>query len=124
MASQKADRGTADVDLHVGQRLRNLRITAGLTQEQLALLIGVTYQQAHKYEHGINRMSASRLFKAAQHLKVPIGYFFEGLRGTTEASFMAGRERMTLVTMQNFHLLTTGQQDAVAALVSELARRP
>jgi len=51
----------------------------GLTQQQLADLIGVTYQQAHKYERGINRVSAGRLFEIAQVLSVPVGYFFGGL---------------------------------------------
>ena len=50
-----------DVDRHVGARLRERRIMLGLTQQQLAELIGVTYQQAHKYENGINRISAGRL---------------------------------------------------------------
>ena len=53
----------------------------GLTQQQLADLIGVTYQQAHKYERGINRISAGRLYEIAQVLSVPIGYFFDGLDG-------------------------------------------
>ena len=51
----------------------------GFTQQQLAERIGITYQQAHKYEKGINRMAASRLYKAAQVLGVDVGYFFEGL---------------------------------------------
>ena len=51
----------------------------GLTQQQLADLIGVTYQQAHKYERGINRVSAGRLFEIARVLSVPVSYFFEGL---------------------------------------------
>jgi DNA-binding XRE family transcriptional regulator len=52
---------TQDIDRHVGARVRERRIMLGLTQQQLADLIGVTYQQAHKYERGINRVSAGRL---------------------------------------------------------------
>ena len=52
----------------------------GLTQQQMAELIGVTYQQAHKYEKGVNRVSAGRLYHIAQALGVEVGYFFEGLR--------------------------------------------
>ena len=52
---------TQDVDRHVGARVRERRIMLGFTQQQLADLIGVTYQQAHKYERGINRVSAGRL---------------------------------------------------------------
>ena len=51
----------------------------GLTQQQLADLIGVTYQQAHKYEKGINRVSAGRLYDVAQVLGVSISYFYEGM---------------------------------------------
>jgi len=51
----------------------------GLTQQQLAEMIGVTYQQAHKYERGINRVSAGRLFEIARALSAPISYFYEGV---------------------------------------------
>ena len=51
----------------------------GLTQQQMAELIGVTYQQAHKYEKGINRIAAGRLFTIAQALGVDVGYFFDGM---------------------------------------------
>ena len=50
-----------DMDRHVGARMRERRIMLGLTQQQMAELIGVTYQQAHKYEKGINRIAAGRL---------------------------------------------------------------
>ncbi|MBV9553720.1 MAG: helix-turn-helix transcriptional regulator, partial [Alphaproteobacteria bacterium] len=53
---------TQDIDHHVGARVRERRIMLGFTQQQLADLIGVTYQQAHKYERGINRISAGRLY--------------------------------------------------------------
>src|ERR1700724_1462426 len=70
---------TQDVDRHVGARVRERRIMLGFTQQQLADLIGVTYQQAHKYERGINRVSAGRLFEIARVLSVPVSYFFDGL---------------------------------------------
>jgi transcriptional regulator with XRE-family HTH domain len=62
----------------VGARIRERRIMLGLTQQQLADLIGVTYQQAHKYEKGINRIAAGRLSGIAHALGVEVGYFFEG----------------------------------------------
>ena len=70
---------TQDIDRYVGARIRERRIMLGLTQQQLADLIGVTYQQAHKYERGINRVSAGRLFEVAQVLSVRVNYFFDGL---------------------------------------------
>ena len=75
---------TQDIDRHVGGRVRERRIMLGLTQQQLADLIGVTYQQAHKYERAINRVSAGRLFEIAQVLSVPVSYFFDGLAQENE----------------------------------------
>ena len=74
-----------DIDRHVGARMRQRRIMLGLTQQQLADLIGVTYQQAHKYEKGINRIAAGRLSGIAQALGVEIGYFYEGMSQTPAA---------------------------------------
>jgi transcriptional regulator with XRE-family HTH domain len=68
-----------DVDRHVGARIRQRRINLGINQQELAQLIGVSNQQAHKYEKGINRITAGRLYVFAQALGVDIGYFFEGL---------------------------------------------
>ncbi len=79
MAKPKRGRSTAAIDDHVGARIRERRIMLGLTQQQLAELIGVTYQQAHKYERGINRVSAGRLFEIARVLNAPITYFYDGL---------------------------------------------
>ena len=59
----KAKRGRSTIaDDHIGGRIRERRIMLGLTQQQLAEMIGVTYQQAHKYERGINRVSAGRCY--------------------------------------------------------------
>jgi len=65
------------IDVHVGKRLRMRRNLAGMSQEQLALLCDLTFQQIQKYERGINRMGASRLYQFARILRVPVGYFFE-----------------------------------------------
>jgi transcriptional regulator with XRE-family HTH domain len=78
-----------DIDRHVGNRMRERRIVLGLTQDQMAELIGVTYQQAHKYEKGINRVASGRLYQIAQALGVEVGYFFENWAGTTRS----GRRR-------------------------------
>ena len=57
---------TQAVERHIGARMRERRIMLGLTQQQMAELIGVTSQQAHKYGKGINRIAASRLYSIAQ----------------------------------------------------------
>jgi DNA-binding XRE family transcriptional regulator len=65
-----------DVDREIGLRLRQRRIMLGLTQSQLAELIGVSYHQAHKYETGIDPLSASMLLRIAQVLGVSVAAFF------------------------------------------------
>jgi transcriptional regulator with XRE-family HTH domain len=71
------------VDIHVGQRLKLRRALLGMSQERLAELLGITFQQIQKYERGANRIGSSRLFQLAAVLDVPVGWFFEGLAGAT-----------------------------------------
>lgn len=68
-----------DIDLHLGKRLRRRRRLLGLTQQQLALAVGIRFQQIQKYECGANRISAARLFQLAKALETPISYFYDGL---------------------------------------------
>jgi transcriptional regulator with XRE-family HTH domain len=112
---------TQDIDRHVGARVRERRIMLGLTQQQLADLIGVTYQQAHKYERGINRVSAGRLFEIAQMLRVPVSYFFDGL--DIEAGRVGSpRERMCLELARNFSQIANEKhQEALSQLARALA---
>ena len=93
--SKTTTKGT-DVDRYVGSRIRERRVMLGLSQQQMAHLIGVTYQQAHKYERGINRISAGRLFEIARVLRVPVSYFFEGLEGNGTEDDLSMRQRMCL----------------------------
>jgi transcriptional regulator with XRE-family HTH domain len=67
------------VDAHVGKRVRHRRWMMGMTQQQLGERVGIKFQQIQKYETGMNRVSASRLWDIAQALEVPVSYFFEGL---------------------------------------------
>lgn len=66
------------VDVHVGRRLRLKRTILGISQETLGKEVGVTFQQIQKYERGINRMGASRLYDFARALGVEVSYFFDG----------------------------------------------
>src|SRR5271165_7649603 len=79
-------------DRHVGSRIRERRVMLGFSQQQLAELIGVTYQQAHKYEHGLNRISAGRLYEIAQALSVPISWFFEDMKAVETPSEISPRQ--------------------------------
>ena len=73
------ERSANPVDRRIGQRMRGRRLELGMSQEHLADMLGVTFQQVQKYEKGINRVAASRLFELGAALNVPVGYFFEGL---------------------------------------------
>ncbi len=108
-----------DVDRQVGNRIRERRVMLGLSQQQMAVMIGVTYQQAHKYERGINRISAGRLYDIARVLRVPVGYFFEGLEGEPSEDDLSRRQRMCLELARNF---TQIPNDRHREALSQLAR--
>jgi len=67
------------IDAHVGARVRLRRTLLGMSQEKLGDALGLTFQQVQKYERGVNRIGASRLFDLARLLDVPIGFFFDDL---------------------------------------------
>ena len=67
------------IDIHVGNRIRLRRTLLGLSQEKLASLLGLTFQQVQKYERGMNRVGASRLWDIGKVLEVPIGFFYEDM---------------------------------------------
>ena len=109
-----------DTDRLIGARIRQRRVTLGLTQHQVATMIGVTYQQAQKYESGRNRVSAGRLFHFAQALEVNVAYFFEGLSGVPAGRKM--QDRLMLDLTRNFTAISDpAYRDAVAALVRVMA---
>ncbi len=72
------------VDVHVGKRVRHRRWMVGMTQQQLGDIVGIKFQQIQKYETGMNRISASRLWDIAQALGVSISFFFEGFEEEAE----------------------------------------
>jgi transcriptional regulator with XRE-family HTH domain len=74
------------VDVHVGKRVRHRRWMVGMTQQQLAEKVGIKFQQIQKYETGMNRVSASRLWDISEALSVPVSYFFEGMDRAEGAS--------------------------------------
>ncbi len=113
-----------DVDRYVGARIRERRTMLGLTQQQMASLVGVTYQQAHKYERGINRISAGRLYSIGQALGVPVSYFFEGLENETDYQ-VSPRQRMCLEMARTFSQIPNEQyQEALNHLARTLAEAP
>lgn len=75
------------VDVHVGKRVRHRRWMVGMTQQQLGEAVGIKFQQIQKYETGMNRVSASRLWDIAKAMDVDVRFFFEGIEeGVTDSS--------------------------------------
>lgn len=88
------------VDIHVGQRIRQRRWAIGMTQQQLAEAVGIKFQQIQKYETGMNRVSASRLWDIAQALNVSINYFFDDVTvevQPAEEAMLTNKETLDLL---------------------------
>lgn len=67
------------VDVHVGRRLRDIRLSRGLRQVDLADRMGITQQAVSKFEDAINSLLAPRLYHASKTLGVGVGELFEGI---------------------------------------------
>ncbi len=123
------------VDIHVGKRLRLRRTLLGMSQESVGSAIGVTFQQIQKYERGINRMGASRLFDFAKALGVNVSYFFEGYEDPAASKQFGGKEenpdafeydrfssRDTMELVRNYNRLPTSKlKKTVSDLVKAVA---
>src|SRR4051794_8818712 len=111
-----------DADRYVGAKLRERRLSLGLTQQGLAELIGVTYQQAHKYEKGVNRIAAGRLYTIAQALGVEVGYFYDGTGAEPGTFAPTANQRRLLELSRSFSSITSQrQQEALCSLARALA---
>src|SRR6202795_4424277 len=75
------------IDVHVGSRVRLRRTLLGMSQERLGEALGLTFQQVQKYERGVNRVGASRLFDLSRVLDVPISFFFDDMPESLTATF-------------------------------------
>ena len=82
------------IDAHVGARIRLRRTLLGMSQERLGEAIGLTFQQVQKYERGVNRVGASRLFDLSRVLDVPISFFFDDMPEPLAAAAGARRGRV------------------------------
>ena len=102
------------VDIHVGSRIRMRRRVMGLSQDDLASQLGLTFQQVQKYERGTNRVSASKLFGIAVVLQAPVSYFFDGLSEPESLGGSSVRDDATETAIRSFLNTTEGL---------ELARR-
>ena len=112
------------VDDQVGRQIRKRRNLLGLTQEQLADALGISYQQVQKYETAANRVSAGRLFEIAAKLDTEIGSFFEGLDPSLAVTPVAhgGKARSTVELVRSFSGIgNSAVRAAVVGLVKDLS---
>jgi transcriptional regulator with XRE-family HTH domain len=78
------------IDVHVGSRIRLRRTLMGMSQERLGESLGLTFQQVQKYERGVNRVGASRLYDLSRVLDVPISFFFDDMPDPRAGGVIAG----------------------------------
>ena len=114
-------------DRHVGSRIRLQRTLIGMTQEKLADILGITFQQVQKYEKGTNRVGAGRLLAIANALGVPVSFFFEGQfsqdseKPSDVQSLLSSREGIALA--QAFaRIENDGVRQAIVALAQAAAK--
>ncbi len=98
-----------EIDIEIGRRLRQARVAAGLTQTELGVRLGISFQQIQKYEKGRNRIGGGRLYKIARLLGVKITYFFDGVEHLLDADAVpAGTNELAAIdnrTIRAAHVL-------------------
>jgi transcriptional regulator with XRE-family HTH domain len=97
------------IDIQVGNRVRIRRMLIGMSQERLGDLLGLTFQQVQKYEKGVNRIGAGRLFEVSRILNVPVDFFYEGV-----AAGLSGGEAETTPPVMEFVSSGEGLQLSLA----------
>ena len=120
------DRLSRRVDAFVGGRIRERRTEMGLTQENLASALNISYQQVQKYEAGTNRVSAGRLYEIALNLNVEVAYFYEGMDVNMEIPPLehGGKNRSVIELVHNFSEITDPDLRAsINGLVKSVAGR-
>ena len=113
------------VDDRVGRQIRGRRNNLGMTQEQLAKALGISYQQVQKYETGANRVSAGRLHEIAKTLGIGIAHFFEGADDETPPPALehGGKKRATVELVRSFdEIKQPAVRSALVGLIKVLGR--
>lgn len=111
------------VEAAIGERIRRRRVELGLTQEQLACRVGISYQQIQKYEHGANRISASRLYALACRLDVAPAYFYADLPTPAVTADPVGERPLGAVARDYALIEDEGVRSAVRGLVRTVVER-
>lgn len=115
-------REVTEIDVRIGQRIRACRLEQGVTQMALADQLGVTFQQLQKYELGINRVAASRLYEIARALRAPVARFLPDPDGEALVSPELERAMATPEGLQLFQLFGSLQSSKTRKALVALAR--
>jgi transcriptional regulator with XRE-family HTH domain len=112
---------SAQLNQHLGKKLRLRRTSLGLTQTQVAKAINVTFQQIQKYEKGTNGVSSARLLQLSSFLKVPIKYFFEDYQdfSSTNESNLASKDVNYSFLVRLFNELEPQQKDKLLEVLRD-----
>lgn len=112
-----------EIDKFIGNKIYTLRLTKGLSRDQLANAVEVTHQQVQKYEKGINRISVGRLVLIAKALDKNVNYFYEGLESMSSEPILTPRQRMCMEISRNFMKIESAEhQTAVNTMVKSLVQ--
>jgi transcriptional regulator with XRE-family HTH domain len=123
-ASKSKKRGVNVHDVSIGKRIRVRRNEIGLSQEELGVKLGVSFQQIQKYEKGVNRVSSGKLPELARVLEVPVNYFFEaqGSRSGREAeSIIFDDPRFSIRLLRAYSKLPDDQRRQIVSLMESMA---
>jgi len=110
------------VDIHVGQRIKEIRTVRSLTQSNVAEQLGISFQQLQKYETGANRVSASRMFELSKLLGVSPSFFFEGLEGENYESMPPMDMETARIAAILSNITNQKLKQRIHTLISEIAR--
>ena len=113
--------GPRPVDVHVGGRVKAGRTLIGMSREELEKHVGVTFQQIQKYENGMNRISASKLWVISLVLGRPISWFFEGIGERKRKGDDILTKRETLQLVRYFSACDPDVQKHLAAMINAVA---
>jgi transcriptional regulator with XRE-family HTH domain len=118
-----ASRQVSEIDDFVGARIRERRRMLGLSQRAVADEIGVGEQDVNKYERGIHRVSAGRLYEIAHALNTPIGFFFEGLDDQPPGDISASDRVLREIAYYFVRIRTDEDREELMKFVRTLAGR-
>lgn len=116
------ERAASEIDRRIGARLRAVRNARGMSQQSLANRLGVTFQQIQKYESGVSRISAGRLYEISVALELDIGYLYQDAAGAARATANRALKSPNREAAELISLFSTIEDKLVRQRVIELIR--